>query len=103
MIDRELATKVVALLNAMVAADRCAVAAMIANRVPCSQALAEHPTVQVHAQHGGYFVGLLGLLNGLCGVDEKGWGAIAAVFDEPQETGEWGTLKGFKVLDGEAA
>ena len=71
-------------LNSLVEIDALAMAAIISNRVPCNQAMADHPTVQVHAyqKEEGYKVGFLGLLNGLFGVDESGYGDIAAIFDE---------------------
>jgi hypothetical protein len=72
----------IAFLNSLLELDRPAVASLIANRVPCNQALADHETVQVRAQHGGYHVGLLGILNGLFGCDDDGIGPIAAVFDQ---------------------
>lgn len=56
-------------LNHLIALDKAAVAALIANRVPCNEQLANHPTVRVVAQHGGYNVGLLGILNGLLGTE----------------------------------
>ena len=57
----------VGFLNRLISLDKAAVAALIANRVPCNEQLANHPTVRVTAQHGGYHVGLLGILNGLFG------------------------------------
>lgn len=81
--DLATAAKVVAFLNELLEIDRQAIAALIANRIPCCEALAEHPTVQVAAQHGGYHVGMLGVLNGLCGTMADGGGPIMAVFDKP--------------------
>jgi hypothetical protein len=78
----QLAARVVAFLNELLEYDRPAIAALIANRVPCNGRLADHPTVQVAAQHGGYHVGLLGILNGLCGVREDNWGLITAIFED---------------------
>lgn len=78
----------IALLNEAVALDRPAMAALLANRVPCNDALADHPTIQVQAQHGGYHVGLLGIINGLFGVDDEGKGPICYVFAD-------GHLQGF--------
>lgn len=69
-------------LNELIAADRPAIAALIANRVPCNQALAKHPTCQVGQQHGGFHVGMLGVLNGLFGTFEDGWGPITFVFKD---------------------
>lgn len=78
--------EVIDFLNELVEVDAPAVAALIANRVPCNEQLADHPTVQCGAQHGGFHVGMLGILNGLFGIHEgeyrNGWGAITAVFDD---------------------
>ena len=71
----------VKLLNEMLAADVGATAALIANRVPCNKALADHPTIQVHRQHDVTFVGLLGVINGLFGVDSDDEWPIGYVFD----------------------
>ncbi len=65
-------------LNDILQADSIALAALIAYRVPANEALSNHPTVQV-SQEG---VGLLGIINGLVGVKENGWGYIAAEFDD---------------------
>ncbi len=83
----ELAKDIIALLNECLEKDRPAVAALIANRVPCNQELADHPTVQAGAQHGGFHVGMLGILNGLCGTLENGSGLITARFDGDNEKG----------------
>ena len=88
-----MAEKIVALLNELLEMDRPAIAVLIANRIPCNQKLADHPTVQVISQHGGYHMGLLGLLNGLCGAKPDGWGMIQAHFDSPAE----GVLTKFSV------
>lgn len=80
--DEELAARVVEFLNELLKLDRPAVAALIANRVPCNEELANHPSVQVAAQHGGYHVGMLGVLNGLCGAGADRYGLIEAVFEE---------------------
>jgi hypothetical protein len=68
--------------NQLLKVDKPAVAAMFANRVPCNKAMADHPTVQVTAQHGGYHVGLIGILNGLCGVRDDGMGRLCLVWKE---------------------
>lgn len=69
-------------LNELIEVDRVAIAALIANRVPCNEELADHPTVQVYAQHGGFLVGMLGILNGLFGIHENGYGPIAFTFED---------------------
>lgn len=70
------------LLNSAVAADDIAMECLIESRVECNKALADHPTIQV-AGHGTgtYTVGLLGILNGLFGISETGFGIIAANYE----------------------
>jgi hypothetical protein len=106
MVDLKLAEKIVAYLNDLCELDRPAIGALLANRVPCNEKLADHPSCQVITQHGGWHVGLLGLLNGLCGTYEsgpkKGYGPIAAKFSDPKETvGDWLELIGFQILQNE--
>jgi len=85
-------SEVVEFLNQLLEADRPAVAALIANRVPCNQVLADHPTVQVGVVHGGFSVGMLGIINGLFGTYPDGFGCIAAWYDENKD------LVGFSLL-----
>ncbi len=103
MIDFELAQKIVDYLNDLLDHDRPAIAALVVNRVPCNEELADHPTCQAGQQHGGYYFGFLGVLNGLCGVDEMGFGPVIAVFDDPENEGEkvkrWLDLVRFRVRD----
>jgi len=87
----------VAILNNALELDREAVQALIETRVPCNSKLAEHDTIQVAEEGpsvvGGemeYNVGLMGLLNGMFGVDERtGFGPITAVFEnqDPNDDG----------------
>jgi hypothetical protein len=101
MVDLELANRVVLYLNQLTESDRPAIAALITNRVPCNKELASHPTCQVGQQHGGYNVGILGVLNGVCGVYDdgpmKGYGPIAAMFNSGK-TEAFRDLTGFFVL-----
>lgn len=69
------------LLNELLEFDPNAIGAMVANRVPCNEYLAEHYSVQVQQLNGGYNIGLLGIINGLFGIDNDGWGAITCEFD----------------------
>lgn len=69
-------------LNDLIKTDKPALAALIANRVPCNRELAEHPTVQVAQQNDGFHVGMLGILNGLFGIHETGQGPIAFYFTD---------------------
>lgn len=80
---------VVALLNEAVKLDPAAMHALVESRVPCNEALADHPTIQVSVYDertgeptpGQFKVGILGILNGLFGTDSAGWGCITANFE----------------------
>ena len=63
----------VAYLNELVRLDRPAMHALVESRVPCQEALADHPTVQVVSDGEDAVVGFLGVLNGLFGTDAEGW------------------------------
>lgn len=62
-----------AILNEAYAADPAAMHALVVNRVPCNQKLADHPSVQVgtnnmvnkHVTRPAYVVGMMGVLNGV--------------------------------------
>lgn len=82
MINRNLAATICAFMNDVALVDRTALLELINNRVPCSEALAKHPTVQVARDEFTARVGLLGILNGLCGVYDDDTGALCAVTDE---------------------
>ena len=73
---------VVSYLNELIQDDRPAMAALISNRVPCNELLADHPTCQVGKQHGGFHVGMLGVINGMFGTMPDSWGPITFVFKD---------------------
>lgn len=90
-------------LNKLLEMDKAAVTALINQRVPCNQALAEHPTVQVtpvaaagatagEAPIPTMQVGLLGILNGLVlnGKDDR---PIRAVYSRDDATGDLDLLR----------
>jgi len=81
-----LANQLIDSLNEIAKHDPVAMGKLIEARVPCNEALADHPTVQVDAHEGSPTVGLLGILNGLVGtIDDgpkKGWGLITAVCED---------------------
>lgn len=94
---------VVALLNQLVETDPEAMHDLVEQRVLCNTAMADHPTVQVVVQDDYQenpdeepvsvnTVGILGIINGIFGVDSTGWGCIQANFDE-------GRLIGFEVRE----
>ena len=77
--DRQLAERIVALMNELRSLDADALQGLIDHRVRCNRELADHPAVPCGTRSDGAFtVGLLGILNGLCGVDHTGHGCIAA-------------------------
>jgi len=78
----ERAERIARFLNDALDIDRAAIATLCGMRVPCNQKLADHPTIQVRAEEDGTFsLGLIGLLNGLIGTDEKQHGYLAATFE----------------------
>ncbi|MGP1664311.1 MAG: hypothetical protein ACTS5I_00045, partial [Rhodanobacter sp.] len=72
----------IAFLNELIAIDPDAIAHLCVKRVPCNEALSDHPTVQVAPEQHGYSVGVLGIINGLFGVDGIGWGPIMQVIED---------------------
>lgn len=87
------AKHVVDVLNRVHSLDSTVLAKLISYRVECNAGLSDDPTVQVGLTDAGYEVGLLGIINGLVGVDQDGSGFISAAFDKN------GTLKGFVTYD----
>lgn len=73
--------EVIELLNDATKRDPEAIARLINIRTLCNESLSNHPTIQVSDEHGRDAVGLLGIINGIFGIDDKGWGGIAALFD----------------------
>lgn len=77
-------------LNNLIKLDQKAISNLIDARVPCNTDLANHETVQVvdlgTDEIPEYKVGILGILNGLCGVDEDSFGFIVGEFDEDNKT-----------------
>ncbi len=85
--------EVIDFLNELLAIDPYAISELLIERVPCNQRMADHRTVQVQGAGfytfiapGTFRVGLLGLLNGFCGIIEegpkKGYGPITAVYED---------------------
>lgn len=70
--------EIIELMNELLEIDSQAITELIQKRVVCNEKLANHPTVQVSydKKYDNYKVGLLGILNGLFGTDEDGYGAI---------------------------
>jgi len=68
-------------LNRLVEIDHEAMKILVLTRVPCNQGLADHPTVQVREDNDAFNVGMLGVLNGLFGINPDGYGNIIADFE----------------------
>lgn len=78
-----------AAMNQAYTADHAALHALVCNRVPCNQALADHPTILVDTNKvtptETYAVGMLGVVNGV--VEAMSGKRIAAVFTGADEQG----------------
>lgn len=68
------------LLNSAIKADKEAINNLVNSRVACNLELAEHPTIQVGCDIEECEVGLLGILNGLFGIADDGWGVYCCDF-----------------------
>lgn len=84
----------VELLNAALKRDSAAITTLVKTRVTCNEALFRHPTVQCgkSPKDGALLVGLLGIINGIFGIQGSGNGWIAAKFDGD-------ALVGFSVIE----
>lgn len=87
------------LLNSAVEADDEAIRELCFDkRVNCNEELSTHPTIQAHCydEDGNVLdncsVGVLGIINGLFGIDENGWGVIGAVLDDKRNIVEFTRL-----------
>lgn len=73
-------------LNELLAIAPETIETLVNLRIPAPKAIVDHPTVQVQsptvALDGPAVVGLIGILNGLFGVDLSGTGPIAVVYDD---------------------
>ena len=79
---RALAQHVVGVLNDINDLDPILLPGLIAYRTVTNTAVANHPTVQVDTANGRPpTVGILGIINGIVGVDAGSWGYIAADVD----------------------
>jgi len=68
-------------LNRLNETDPKAAMALVETRVPCSEELAEDPEIQVgFSSNGAFQVGVLGIINGLFGITDDGFGSICANF-----------------------
>ena len=70
-------------LNDSIRSDHDAMLALVNSRVPVNKGLANHPTIQVGQDST---LGVMGLINGLFGIKDDGYGYIAmdCETDEPK-------------------
>lgn len=83
MTPKARAQQIVDDLNEALLLDPVAITELMTSRVRCNEALGGHPTIQVGADGGELRLGPLGLINGLVGVRDNGWGYIAMELDRP--------------------
>ena len=70
-------------LNELIARDEDAMTSLVNQRVICNENMAFHPTVQVGInENKEYIVGMIGILNGLFGINTNKYGYITFVFRE---------------------
>ena len=81
--------EVINFLNSLLEIDNDAITELFNDRVSCNEKLANHDTVQVRGydpitnqKTDKYSVGILGILNGLFGIDENGCGGIIMYLDD---------------------
>ena len=67
----------IGLLNEMLKIDRIVTESLFNTRIACNKKLANHSSIQVTQITKNFcLVGLLGVLNGMFGIDKDGWGCI---------------------------
>lgn len=83
MLNEVLADRMVGVLNELLELDyETTVKLVFGEHIPCNQAFADHPSVQVREiELGKYGVRTMGLLNGLVGTYPDGWGRIGGEFE----------------------
>jgi hypothetical protein len=87
----------IGVLNSAYDADPAAMNALICNRVPCNQTLADHPTIPVDgnlvAAGESYAVGMLGIINGIC--EEVTGKRVAVMLSDPPDDEGRSKIVGF--------
>ena len=91
--ELNIADRIIKLMNEALRLDQEAISALALNRVTCNEQLADHPSIQCGSLprpkagediqgNTGTTVGLVGILNGIAGVDNDSNGFIAAVIGD---------------------
>jgi len=71
--------EVVAFLNEALALDKQAISQFLNRRVSVNDAILNHPTIQCRVKDSQGSLNLVGLINGLFGTDDRGFGAICYI------------------------
>ncbi len=71
-----------AFLNELLERDPATFSSLFRVLTPSDRGLKDHPSLQVRFQCGGPVFTMLGLINGMFGVDALGSGPIAALYDD---------------------
>ena len=92
-------------LNSMLDADHLAIRRLTLHREPTNEDMAHHPTAQVHVRTHRFmnpsihldppelYIGMLGVINGIFGVDESGHGFIGVIVEAD------GTISRFRLMN----
>ena len=96
--------EILKVLNEAIARDRAAMEKLIEQRVDCSKAMGDHPSIQVSSYDHKtgkpnpekLRVGLLGILNGIIGTDRNIYGPLSAHYSDD------GKLMEFMLTDTDA-
>lgn len=75
---------VINILNEVVEKDPEAANSLFGHRVECNKKIADHPTIQVsmYPPDNTPKIGIIGILNGMFGIQKDGFGALAAEVDD---------------------
>ena len=71
----------VKIMNEAFALNPSAIETLVDSRVSINEKLANHPTIQAGSDSEVYSLSIIGLLNGIFGIDENGQGPIARLYD----------------------
>jgi hypothetical protein len=86
MIKKSVTAKdICSLLNELLEKDSSFVKNLMEVHVPCNEDIANHPTVQVRGYNeypNVHTCGIMGLINGILGIREDGFGALCYEIDE---------------------
>ena len=85
--------QVVDFLNSLLKVDRRAMECLFNIRIFCNKKMADHPTVQAGAYGDKHFIGFVGILNGLFGINSDGWGCISMNLNEDNKLLAFSLLK----------